>query len=677
VDEVVGTSMGAVVGGLFAAGATATEIEREALSIHWGDVFRGSPPRADLNYRRRQDDRTLPVQLELGFRDGSLVLPRGLVTGQNLSTRFMALTLPLGPVQDFDSLPVPFRAVAVDIGTGETVALGSGSLSNAIRASVAIPGVFVPVEIDGHLLVDGGLRNNLPIDVALRFDPDVIIAVDVATPPMARENLATALDISQQAFRFPFQAMTAEQTALLRPGRDVLIRPQLDSVRFTSFEDAPAAITAGERATERAALRLRQWSLSEDAYRRWREDRTDPEPPATVPAFVHIDNRSRMASSTLRETLGIAAHRPLDIDALTRGIDRIYGMGWFESVRVRWAVEAADTGLVVDVVPEPWGPNYVRFGLGFADDLGGNSAFDVLVSYTASLLNGWGGEARADVSVGRRRRFGLELYQPLGARSRLFVSPRLEWFRDLEDVFDGQVRVGQLRRTRYGGALDAGLELGNWGELRAGWWLGRTELDRRTGPIDSLETSTRVSALHLRLGVDRLDDRAFPTRGEAYRVGVERPFRVLGGETEYTRLSFHALKALTNRAGTLVAHGRVATSFDAPLPYWDAFELGGFLDVSGLRNRQVVGSELARLALTGYRPVATVPTTLAGGRLFVGASFEAGNAWERTRDIALDDLRLGGTVFAGLETFLGPAWLGYGRADRGSGAWYLLLGRTF
>ncbi|MEZ4414325.1 MAG: patatin-like phospholipase family protein [Gemmatimonadota bacterium] len=677
VDLVVGTSMGAVVGGLFAAGLTDTEIEREATSIDWADVFSGSPPRDDLNYRRKQEDLTLPVQLELGLRRGRLHLPRGLVTGQDLSTLLSALTLPIGPVHDFDDLPVPFRAVATDIGSGEMVVLESGDLAEAIRASMAVPGMFIPIELDGRLLVDGGLRNNLPIDVALRWNPDVIIAVDVATPPLERTELVSALAIGQQAMRFPIQGMTIEQTERLRPGQDVLLRPQLDSVQFTSFEAIPAGVRAGQRAVVRAATTLRHYSLGVEEYAAWKRRRTEKPSMPLAPEFVRIENHSRMASSALRRALGVDPRRPLDVGALVRGLDRIYGMGSFESVRVRWSEEDDALGLVVEVVPEPWGPNYVRFGISLRDDLGGSSAFDVLVNYTATQLNGWGGELRNELQVGRRRRVLAELYQPLGARSRLFVAPRLSWSRTLAEVFTGPVRIGQFRRTEWGAGLDGGIELGNWGEARVGWWFGGIDVDRRTGPVDSTTAGPHVSALQVALGVDRLDDRGFPTRGETYRVELVRPVSALGGDATYARLSLYALKAATGAQGTVLARARVATSLGSSLPYWDAFELGGFLDLSGLQPRQQVGSELAQVGLTFYRPLATFPTTLAGGRMFLGASVEAGNTWSTASAVSLDRLRVGGAVFAGLETFLGPAWLGYGRADRGEGAWYLAVGRTF
>ncbi len=677
VDLVVGTSMGAVIGGLYSAGLTPNVIERSALGINWSQVFRGSPPRDDLNFRRKQDDIRFPVQLEFGFREGSFRLPRGLVTGQNLTTLMSGLTLPLGTLASFDSLPIPFRAVAVDIGTGEAVTLEGGDLVDAIRASMAVPGMFVPLEIDGRLLVDGGLRNNLPIDVAQQAGAQAVIAVDVATPPMTRERLGSALAISQQAMRFPIQGMTREQIERLDPRRDVLLRPQIDSVSFADFAGTARAIDAGRAAVLDARAQLERYAVSEPEYRAWREARLAPAYQPIVLDFVRLDNRSTLDEATLRRTLGVQARRPLDLTTLTEGIDRLFGLGWFESVRFRLEREDDLTGLAVEVVPEPWGPNYVRMGLGFADDLSGNSTFDLLFSYTATQVNRWGGEVRNELQVGGHRRLMSELYQPIGAANRVFVAPRVEWSRDLAEVFTGGERIGELKRTRVGAALDGGSALGTWGEVRVGLSAERLWIRRRLGSLDSLETTPRLTALNARFAVDRLDDRGFPTRGQAYSIGLFRPTRGLGGNVAYSRLEFEGLSAVSWRGGTLLTHGRIGTSLDGGLPEWDAFEVGGFLDVSGLRPRELTGSEMAQLGLTYYRPVATLPTTLAGGRLFLGLSAEAGNAWPDVQSVNLDGIRVGGSLMMGLETLLGPVWFGYGRADRGREAWYLFLGRTF
>src|SRR6266478_5738856 len=179
IDAIAGTSMGAVVGGLYASGLDAHEIEAIMTSLNWQDAFRDRPPREDLTFRRKQEDQNFLVKFPLGLRGGKVLLPKGLIQGQRLNQTLRRLTLPVAHITNFDDLASPFRAVATDLETGEAVVIGSGDLTSAMRASLSAPGVFAPVEREGRLLVDGGIAENLPIDVARAMNVDILIVVDV------------------------------------------------------------------------------------------------------------------------------------------------------------------------------------------------------------------------------------------------------------------------------------------------------------------------------------------------------------------------------------------------------------------------------------------------------------------------------------------------------------------
>ncbi|HKM28008.1 MAG TPA: patatin-like phospholipase family protein, partial [Thiopseudomonas sp.] len=192
IDAIAGTSMGAVVGGLYAAGYTVAELEQLATELDWQQALSDAPPREDIPFRRKQDDRDFLVKQKLSFRDdGSLGLPLGVLQGQNLALLLEKLFARAGAVEDFDQLPIPFRAVAADIATGETVVFSAGHLALAVRASMSIPAVLTPVEIDGRLLVDGGISNNIPVDIARQMGVDRVIVVDIGSPLAATESLQT------------------------------------------------------------------------------------------------------------------------------------------------------------------------------------------------------------------------------------------------------------------------------------------------------------------------------------------------------------------------------------------------------------------------------------------------------------------------------------------------------
>src|SRR6188508_435993 len=255
IDAIAGTSMGAVVGGLYASGLSAADIERVMTSVDWQDAFRDRPARKDLNFRRKLEDQNFLVKFPLGLKGRRFRLPRGLVQGQKLTQLLRGLTLPVAQVQDFDDLAIPFRAVATDIVTGDRVVLDHGDLTTAMRASLSAPGVFAPVEIDGRLLVDGGLSSNLPVDVAREMGVDVLIVVDCGFPLLERNKLDSVATVTNQMLAILIRHNASEQRKTLGE-RDVIIDPALGDFSSLDFSDHEKAMNIGEQAARGAEARL-------------------------------------------------------------------------------------------------------------------------------------------------------------------------------------------------------------------------------------------------------------------------------------------------------------------------------------------------------------------------------------------------------------------------------------
>ena len=259
IDAIAGTSMGAVVGGLYASGMSVSEIEKLLRSVNWEDAFRDRPPREELGFRRKQDDREFLVRYALGVTDKGFVLPRGLVQGQKLEQVLRRASLPVAAIQQFDSLPIPFRAVATDLETGEAVILDSGDLVTAMRASMSAPGVFAPAEREGRLLVDGGLVENLPVEIARSMNVDVLIVVDVSFPLYASEELTSPLEITNQAFAILIRGRTRQQRALLGPN-DIVIEPDAGPLSLGGFRPRAAGVARRrERQRESKCRRCKSW----------------------------------------------------------------------------------------------------------------------------------------------------------------------------------------------------------------------------------------------------------------------------------------------------------------------------------------------------------------------------------------------------------------------------------
>src|SRR3984893_3645517 len=255
VDCIAGTSMGAIVGGLYASGMTALEIEATMRSLDWQEAFHDAPPRRDLAFRRKQDDRNFLVRLPLGLKHGQILLPKGFIQGQKLQETLRQLTLRFSNSTDFDRLPTPFRAVATDLETGDAVLLDKGDLAIAMRASISAPGVFAPVDYQGRLLVDGGLAENLPINVARGMNADILIVSDVSFPLQQRAKLDSALTISNQMLAILVRKDSDRQRKTLTQ-QDVLIEPVLGAATSTDFTQGVNTIVQGERAARGAVDRL-------------------------------------------------------------------------------------------------------------------------------------------------------------------------------------------------------------------------------------------------------------------------------------------------------------------------------------------------------------------------------------------------------------------------------------
>jgi NTE family protein len=467
VDCVAGTSMGAVIGGSFAAGTTPAEMEKVIQKTDWNEVFTDRPPRAEISSRRKQDDYKNLFAPEFGFRDWSVLLPKGVVAGVNIESFLRYLTEPSSNVQNFAQLPIPFRAVAADIESGQAVILDHGSLALAMRASMSIPGAVSPVEIDGRLLVDGGIANNLPIDIARKTCGDVIIAVNISTPPLTRADITSALSIVVQLINFLGKDTVDRQIAGMTE-RDVPSAPELGDISPGSFERQGEAVRIGEAAAWQMADSLRRYSLPPEQYAALR-------PGGARTGLGKVDEiRFEGIERTNREVLAaLVESKPgeeLDEGKVNADLRRIYGRGDFEAVN--YSIERDSAGgspaLVIKVREKEIGPDYLRFGLALASDFKGDAYFNALVQYRRTWLNKFGAEWVTNAQIGQNTYLFTEFYQPVEERGRFFVAPYASYGQYTRGVFVGADRVAEYQVRQGLGGLDLGAALGTWGEARLG-----------------------------------------------------------------------------------------------------------------------------------------------------------------------------------------------------------------
>lgn len=670
VDYVAGTSMGAVVGGLYASGMSPDEIEEALTAIDWNDTLNDRTAYRELSYRRKEDESRYLTSFEAGLRGKRLKLPSGLQSAQKVRFLLQSNLLPVAHVHDFDQLPIPFRAVAADIETGEAVVLGRGDLAEAIRASMSIPGVFSPMEIDGRLLVDGGIANNLPVDVVRAMGADVVIAVDVGGQMLERKQLQSMFAVTSQMLTLLTHRNTAAQLA----NADIVLTPEVAKWGAMNFADAKEIVVAGvvEAQEHGEALGALAAATPTQVPRHADDAKRDD----SQLAFVDVEGSSRVDPRIVRSRVTTKAGDTLDRERLRGDVARLYGLDDFQSVTFSVREKDGQQGLVVGLQDKPWGPTYVRFGIQLNDDLEGNSNYSLVANVTRTRLNALGAEWRNDVRIGHNAGFFSEFYQPLDFRGRFFVAPSFVARREKYPYYEGARRVAMYDVQERAAAVDLGMSLGPWGELRAGVERGTARADIDSGAVGLPEGTIDRGAMRAALVIVRTDSPTIPREGGALVVKYYGSRQALGAQDDYSKLAVDTNFAFSRGRQTFFAGGAGGTSLNSDVPAYDHFRLGGLLELGGFAEGQLRGDRFLVVRAGGYYRIRDLPATFGRG-IYAGALVETGTAWLPGQEASLRGLHRSATLIAGADTIAGPILLGYARAETGDDRLYMAIGKTF
>jgi NTE family protein len=556
------------------------------------------------------------------------------------------------------------------------VVLERGDLAQAMRASMSVPAIFAPVEIDGRLLADGGLVRNLPVDVARVMGADVIIAVDVGTPLAGKQELADLVGLSVQVINVLTQQNVDQSLEQLRAD-DVLIKPPLGELGATDFERAREAVGIGRDAARAALAPLATLAVPEDQWQAFLARQRHQQGKVPVVGFVRVTGNQRVATELIESRLNTEPGQPLKLERVYRDVERVYAMDDFEQVFFDLVEEDGRTGLEVRVREKSWGPNYLKFGVKIADDLDGSTRFSLLVNHLRTNVNRRGAEWRNELKVGMPRGIATEFYQPLDTYDDWFFAMGAGHDSREDDYFTGDVQDATYRRalTTYG--FDFGRQVSTFGEVRIGYRGGQVANEKLIGvPVAGVVPDEDVGTVRFRATVDQLDDPYFPTSGFYARLAADASRQRLGALADYDKFSFVAGGAYSWARNTWVLEGSYGDDRGSGLPLWDQFTLGGFLDLAGYRQQQLRGDRFVAARAIYYNRVPGLPEALADD-LYLGMSVEAGNTWTGAQQIELDDVRYGGSLFVGMRTFVGPIHLAVGMAEDSRVTYYFSLGRTF
>ncbi|MBL8330277.1 MAG: patatin-like phospholipase family protein [Rubrivivax sp.] len=673
VDLVWGTSMGAVVGGAYAAGRSTEELEQLVRTIDWVGMFDDRPPRETLSPRRREEDILLPSRVEFALNREGLSLPPSTAGNAALELA-LARLLPEGlhqrPSRD---LPIPFGSVASDILTGAVVNQAETPVFQALRASLSVPGVFSPVRVNQRLLVDGGLVRNLPVDLARAAGAEVIIAVNVGTPLNDDEKeLGSSLGVMRQMLALLTEQNVTQSLSELT-ARDLLITPELGGVGFLAFKSYARAERAGAEAARRSAQKLQALSLSPEA---WAEHlaarealRNSAARPPLPLASVRASGVQKLDEASLAATAGLRIGQPVTTEKAYEAATRLYGDGHVSRVAVAVNDIAGERHVTLQVDEAEWARSRLRLGLEMSSDFRDSSAFTLAGMHVLGPLNRLGAEWRTVARIGSRRELTTEWWQPLAAGSPWFGSAVLDLRGGPQDVYRGNTLTSRVSTRSREVTLQLGRQLGGWGELRLGASSGRYTL-RSLLPVIDEELSVKVRQWLFQLRGDTLDSLGYPTSGHLLGLEWQRPFGGDDGDTRTSRMLIQGLKAFS--WGPWSGHvygerGRATGEASAPLG------LGGFWRLTGLPLESLQGQStvLGRLVLA--RELAALPPVL-GRAVRAGFSLEAGNALSEGESLAWAALRKAGSLFLSADTRFGPVYLAVGGWRGQPAKLYLFLG---
>jgi len=685
IDMITGTSMGAIIGGLYASGMSATQLEAELMKVDWNAVFASRVDRQLLSQRRKEEDFEISPVIEIGMRNGELRAPLGALSGRGLETLLRRYTLPVRDVRNFDVLPIPFRALATDMESGKPVVLSQGDLALALRSSMSVPGVFAPTELNQRILGDGGLVDNVPVGVARDMGADVLIVVNIGTPIAGRDTLSSVTGLTTQMINILTEQNVQRSLATLGE-RDVLIAPDLGTLSSADFERTRELIDRGQRGAEPLSARLAGLALDEAAYANWRRSRPQPGGTAAQVSFIRFEGTELTNPQRFAAQLESKPGQPFDAAKAERDARRLAASGDYTRADYLLVSTPDGDGLVFDVEDKPWGPHYFRIGLDMETDFRGGSGFNIKISHNRHWLDANGSEWRNQLQIGKVPRWYTELYHPLnwtlGISNDWFLSGYAEvQRRDITQYENDSGAVTSLFNRKLGRiGVDLGQPWGEFGELR----LGALALIERTTPdVDASSLSgvdgpvtLRERGVHLGAVIDQLDFANFPTRGyrlESELVAGRRSRSDSGLRADFTRVEASGTAARSWGQHTMNVHVRVERTGQDDSTTLGRYTLGGFHQLSGYRSEQLDGNAVVFSRLTWYRRSVTAPVFTRG--FFVGATLEAGNAWARWGDARWADLRSGMSLFLGADTGLGPLYFGLTYAPRGSTGLYLFVGR--
>ena len=665
VDCVAGTSMGGLVAGAYAAGLSPAVMREELAKADWDDLFHDDPSFSQQNFRKKVLDRRFLPASETGVGPDGLKYQTGVVTGQKIKLFFNQLVGDYLGEREIDRLPLPLSIIATDIVQGQRVVFRSGSLTTAMRASMSVPGLMSPVEINGEKLVDGGLVDNVPIGEARsRCQADVVIAVNVGSPLLKAEDISGLLSISVQMVNILTEQNVTRSLATLK-ATDIYIKPDLEGISAGDFKRTSETADRGVQAAESVADRLRLLAVSESAYAAWTENIQVARREAPKIHEIQIAGLKLVNPAMVEQHIQVKPGDPVNPSVINPDLLRVYGDGYYQNVDYAMLDTLRDRNILrVMPLEKSWGPDYIRYGINLDSNFKSDSSYSLRLGYQKTWINSLGAELLAIGEIGSTNGVSVDYYQPVDARQRYFLETNLKYVSKISSVYQNDNKLAEYRILQGSARFGAGINLGALGQARAGWEENWWNPKLDTGLPVFPEQSKRYGGWVARFDLDQTDRLYFPTSGwnssvKYFDAPTEHYSKVDGYASAYRSFGDWVLSSRVSYQGSPV--GR--------LPFYDVGSLGGMLNMTAFAVGQLKGDDMSYVNARAERIIGRLPLGLRGD-MRMGLAVEGAKIGTPYTETNLKGWINSTAIYLGGETPLGPVYLGYGYSSSGSTGGY-------
>ncbi len=672
VSYVAGTSMGGLVGGIYATGRSPAEVREVVNGINWNDVLRGQIPFQDLSFRRKQDAHELPSSLEFGLK-GGLQLPAGFNTGQQVSLILDRIALPYSELKSFNDLPIPFACVATDLVSGKPHVFRSGPLALALRSTMSLPGIFTPVRSGDHIYADGGLLNNIPIDVAKEMGADIVLGIHLETAKISPTASLSSFSVLGQSI----SVMIAANELRSMEQADLLVTVPLEKYDALDYGAADAIIKAGYDAAASKAKVLSAFSVSEAEWQQYLADRAAKKKAAPIPQFIQVTGTRPEMADSIEKKMSIDVGKPVDTAKLDQQIVTLAGQGRFSNVGYSMVEKNGNQGLQIQTEQKPYAPPLVRPLLLIDGSDYNNVLFSIGARITYIDFGSYRSELRNNVIVGSQYELSSEYYHPFTPTSNWFGAPRVEINSTQENLYDANTLIASYRNRQALGGIDLGYGFGNTGELRIGYEGGYERLSPEIGNSAVLPTvSGGTGDVRVQFQLNTLDDPVIPlsgegldvyTKGYTFSPGAPGAFPI----SEIQSQSFFRLNEVSSVF--VSASGGTSYGYKTGIP---AFSLGGSQRLVAWGTNELLTDQYFLGQLGYIRQMATLPPFL-GSSIDVLGLYEVGKTYKLPQGPSPPNLPMDGAAGIIVNTIFGPVELAGAVGDYGRGRFFFRIGRIF